>query len=49
MTMKDLRYLLSDLLFAFENKYGLFHETTKQIRTAYLFICQEMERNGENL
>lgn len=38
------RLVLSDLLFEYEEKYGLFDEQTKAIRYAYLTVCKNEER-----
>ena len=41
--MSQERLVLSDILFEFEEKYGLFDERTKAIRKAYLILVQQEE------
>ena len=41
--MSQERLVLSDILFEYEKKYGLFDERTKAIRKAYITIVQQEE------
>ena len=41
-----IRWLLSDLLFEYEQTYGLYHDKTKAVRELYLDVCREMELNN---
>lgn len=47
--MEKIRWLLSDLLFECEETFGMIDDFTKYVRTLYLAVCEEMERNGEKL
>lgn len=39
------RLILSDILFEYEEKFGLFDERTRAIRKAYIILVQQEETN----
>ena len=49
MSLRNVRFLLSDLLYEYEQAFGMLDERTKKIREAYLIVCQEMDRTCEAL
>ena len=40
------RLILSDLLFEYEEKYGLYDERTRAIRYAYITVCKEEDNQN---